>query len=774
MQDFIFLYPCWGEALASHSRRHALVMAVFRRVMNSSFRQLSITTKPLDFFSMPYGKSILRFHQPYGSSALLLFTFVISLVLSLENHALSQFINRSSNRNTITWPLDTPGNVNYTVKSGLKISVNTKWVGARGYRPLKFTISSAQPTASNLQITIRFSAGPNREKENSIFVEQDLELRQGKSSVTGTALIPQYMPWGNFHWEVWIDGKKDEELSPTSIFTPQSIGETGFAGLFVTSHNRGSYFQRNNFLDIMEYPEYQLPESWTHYSSFDLVILYPEDLIRWKTTSPERFSHLIRWLLAGGNLWIVETGSNYEKLEEIEKLLDLPPSRNSTSEDPLEQHGWMALEYRETPMESVEAALLLEGLKKEDVPKDPSSQEADEEEAAEEEIVKTSRSRFVTRGFGMGTITASQHLIGKTTFDIHATRASIDRTFLRRRFNWASRHGNDPSRGNYEFGKFLIPDVGTAPVIEFQLLISFFVILIGPLNYWLLRRRHQLPLMLVTVPIVALATTLFLFAYGFMADGFGVRVRVRSVTTLDQKRGEAISWARLSYYAGLAPSEGLTVPNDTVVYPILPARADITQINRQNQSLEREVVWDNQQHLTRGWLASRTPTQYLTISARASKKRLAFRQANDNVTVANHLQTDIKLLFVRDQDGQFYLNRDINKDESIPLTKSNPQETILELRKIVSDNEPEYPPGLEVAQVNRRRSRRNRSPQQDPTQLQSLLDNTINASISPLSDGLAPGTYLAITSEAPEVALGLEEVTESASFHIVRGSWTYD
>ena len=145
----------------------------------------------------------------------------------------------------------------------------------------------------------------------------------------------------------------------------------------------------------------------------------------------------------------------------------------------------------------------------------------------------------------------------------------MQRSLLMPRLAWAMRHGNKPDEANVEFNNWLIPGVGVAPVGQFQFLISLFVLVIGPLNYWWLKRRKKLPMLLATVPAAAAVVTLLLLSFGVLADGLGVRVRARSLTMLDQTAGEAATWARLSYYAGINPRDGLALPRDTVVYPIM-------------------------------------------------------------------------------------------------------------------------------------------------------------------------------------------------------------
>ena len=73
--------------------------------------------------------------------------------------------------------------------------------------------------------------------------------------------------------------------------------------------------------------------------------------------------------------------------------------------------------------------------------------------------------------------------------------------------------------------------------------------------------------MVLTVPLAAAITTLALFAYAILADGFETRVRAHSFTTLDQRTGEAACWSRLSYYSGLAPGHGLIDANGCDAVP---------------------------------------------------------------------------------------------------------------------------------------------------------------------------------------------------------------
>ena len=75
---------------------------------------------------------------------------------------------------------------------------------------------------------------------------------------------------------------------------------------------------------------------------------------------------------------------------------------------------------------------------------------------------------------------------------------------LAARWKWRLRQGLSLDNENPAFHNFLIADVGLPPIQTYRVLISLFVIVIGPLNYWFLRRHGRLHLLLFTVPAAAL------------------------------------------------------------------------------------------------------------------------------------------------------------------------------------------------------------------------------------------------------------------------------
>src|SRR5262249_35712172 len=201
-------------------------------------------------------------------------------------------------------------------------------------------------------------------------------------------------------------------------------------------------------------------------------------------------------------------------------------------------------------------------------PKQPSPKKAKSKNLNKDEPLTFDNTRFIYRHCGLGMVVAARHDRTNVPTTVQLPWAWIYNTLGQPRWQWYQRHGVSLVNPNNDFWKFLIPGIGLAPVRQFQVIITFFVVLIGPITYYLLRKAGKLNLIVIIVPAAALLITGMLFLYAIVADGLSVRVGARSFTQIDQRLGEATCWSWLSYYAGIAPADGLKFTAETAVIPL--------------------------------------------------------------------------------------------------------------------------------------------------------------------------------------------------------------
>jgi hypothetical protein len=299
----------------------------------------------------------------------------------------------------------------------------------------------------------------------------------------------------------------------------------------------------------------------------------------------------------------------------------------------------------------------------------------------------------------------------------------------------------------------------------------------------LLKRTNRLHLLVLTVPAMAAVATTGLFAYALVSDGLATKVRVRSFTVLDQRTGEADCWARMSYYAGLAPARGLELPDDVALYPIIPGWNETS--NGALLGAARQMEWSSgRQRLTEGWLRSRTPTQYLSVRARKSPHRLILRPADGSLAATNELGTRIKFVSVVDDAERVFCGKAITSGATVELAPCSRLDALRQLRALVTANEPATPAALAGDEssfaINQRRQQRRVFRRQfgldyGTERLSSnLQSDAIGALVGSGGEpvlALPPRSYVAVTETGPEVVIGVPDTDEQASFHLVVGSW---
>jgi hypothetical protein len=676
-------------------------------------------------------------------------------------------------------PLQSNGRLGHSPKNGLQITVETNSTCQFGYHPIAVTVQSQHPAAKDRTIRIQFHAGGWYMQGRAISAARQFKLAKGKTAAVATLFVPQFQDWQMCGWTVDVDEQTDDELSVDGVNVQQQSMSFGVSALIATDNPTGIQaidienainMLGNGAAAIRSVAPADTPDNWVAYSTLDVVVFDAKEFPVVAANFPRQTAALMRWVRAGGNLWVVDAGSEWRRVPAVEAALRLrrPPAANDgapndDADAALAERGWRFVPLGDRALAPLEGALELSGF---DV--------AEEEPDAPTGIspielarwrgrwlrtqVESSQPWFAVRGHGLGTVTAFRGSFSSSAAS-DASISMVQRSLLMPRMTSAGRHGNQPTDPNAEFNNWLIPGVGVAPIGMFQFLISLFVLTIGPLNYWWFRRTKKLPMLLATVPTVAALVTLALLAYGVLADGLGIRVRARSLTLLDQTAGEAASWSRLCYYAGINPRDGLEFSRDTILYPIDSRWA----VGRYGRGANRrlEVEWTDKQRLTRGWLPSRTPRQYLSITARRSPRKLELRSSRQGMRIVNRLGTVVTHLVVCDEKGRLYWCENLADDAGCIVPAADPIDVSGKLRTLFSDNHPEFPPGADDVRYGG---------YYGPVLSQNLMEAQLEAINSPVVRSWSPRTYIAVTDRGIELELGVE-AAEEASFHVVRGTW---
>ncbi|MCC6126785.1 MAG: hypothetical protein IT426_17620 [Pirellulales bacterium] len=719
--------------------------------------------------------------------------------------------------------------------AGLTITVDSTWLDGPGYRPVRITVTPAANVAADRDLLIRITTDRIYFSNDPLIVtEQYLSVPSGTpagQAIAATVSVPPSSIWSDCSIEIidpstpkgtvykqmqfkgmgnrlgtngldvvlskyphilFVGNAVPDTAAITALMPPVQgnmqggyVGSTGWGGMPVAAQAVPAQKDASQTIPdipmptVINFSASALPERWIDYTSLDIVCLSMDQLADLASNHPAAYRAIMDWTQAGGNLWVYGVEGDkggWDRLTELEQLLGLETATGRENTE-FEERGWSKPSGTAAELQIPSSA----------IPPDPYAdtyQPPGSQPTTITMIPGSAAPPLLLREYGMGTVAAiasADPFAGKQPWTV-SDWAWLFSSTGQGRWQWNLRHGLNVGQPSADFWNFLIPGVGFAPVRTFQVFITLFVLGIGPLNYWLLRRRKRLHLMVLTVPLSAALVTAMLFGYALVADGLGTRVRVRSVTRLDARRGEAVTWARLSYYAGIAPSQGLQFSPRTAVYPILDKPEMDAGGNR------KKMIWEDDQRLVQGWLDSRTPTQYLTVRSGPSSCRLDIAKSSAKkaaLTVENRLGTALDQLAICGRDGKYYLAKNVGAGAKAEANETTFEKISSMLAAAYGQNQPGFPDGVDPRDMRNSAFGRSRyfwyyRNLEEVAMSSSLMERRMEKCVT-LSGfdtipvlgffPLAPGSYVALTEKLPEIELGTKSAREEASFHVILGEW---
>ncbi len=695
--------------------------------------------------------------------------------------------------------------------AGLTVVAEMEVVSGNGYQPITLTFSpNGKSFRRDRHLQIEITPHNSGRTELDFTYRHSIVVPEGAAPLAIPVYVPHYYPWEAIRLRLSEDGRPietgdrkfqlgsglrtrfAEQTVTVGIISPMASTLQGAAWktfpdvrTLVTVLGEGPIPEGSikrlghqasmklaqqvqpAWVQFRPIDEANLHDDWLGYSQLDVIIVAAPVLERIERRQPIQFDHLIDWLAAGGNLWVY-AASNLSKesfvgsaeIDPVSPSNVLPPQKvagqldlksdNDNSE--LIYDNWSGV-HKESQVYSYRSTTNLS--KRGDV-----YQRLRQEQHPFAATVPASEiaSEVAIGSFGLGKITTIKDddpFPGSFQF-----WKSIVGLHPKTQLTWTERMGVDVPRGNDNYWMWLIASVGQPPVKSFVLLNTLFVILVGPVCYFFLRRRQRLYLLYFFAPSMALLVTISLFAYALGADGTKTKLRSRQLTWIDIDGDYAVAQSRQTYYAVLGSGGGIRFPSDAAVYPVRNAAAYNRYQQRYNRSRDGgrqgEIrIAPMTQHFGGNFLPPRNQVQYLITHPQRVDESLEFTLAAEENSVTSHLPYQLRRLLVRDADGAYWQAEDVLADRTTPLKPSS----VKVLGELLGTDV--LPPLGSVPMLKNNRGRWGGP----GTGIQvSLLENRLES----WSRRLPPKSFVAI-ADLIEDRLGVEDAVVVDSVHVVMG-----
>ncbi len=417
----------------------------------------------------------------------------------------------------------------------------------------------------------------------------------------------------------------------------------------------------------------QLPQDWRGFDAVDVWIVRPETLRELFNLRPESATALREYLRCGGSLWIVGAFTDSEvserfqlaQLNPIESRKFIEP-RVQLSQSPIDYNLFRATTYAQNI--GARSYIRQHALVQSGVVSYQSSQVGG---------VNAVDATFDKNLAWFATQESAGNLAPVTTDDFSVHTVAMGKIIVCRKANavpgtpqqWRilaaltgsnvseiSRRAVDPCFGDIRFWDWIIPGVAQPPVYTFIGLLTVFVIIVGPVAYRRFTRLGRGYLMMFVAPVLALAATLIMFAYGLVADGLSTRARIREVSWIGDQSGDASRYCRASYFAGVRPSDGMRIPDNSILLPYqLPSSESWYDASQRDHSTIGTIEFENESmHLDRGFLPSRQQKQFVTYRPVKNFGGVRLQSTDQQLTLISELAIDLRNGVLADRTGKVY------------------------------------------------------------------------------------------------------------------------
>lgn len=582
------------------------------------------------------------------------------------------------------------------------------------------------------QLVLRLTPlGRHLPANQAVAVRLPIEFPQGQSRVRMQRLFPKWTLGDTFRVEVYEDGlplagyaaevgstvptyalQSPVTVMPDEIRNNVLLIDTGVERLPESPVQNLMFGRPSTAWQQTRWDE--LPTDWRLLRDIDCLVI-PQDRLRQyaelgeadgsasadaMATDRERYLAIRDWLLMGGVLVIVEAPER----QELQALLGLTLSDGEEEAEAF--RGEIATVIAEARNLAASLEQLLVELKSmppgaaglpnfnalsplpgsaqtvpADVPPRPTPQQIESAPAWINTFRESTDAFRADWADSYRGAVGAGHVIGVTSKTLRLPHAAM---VLRRSADFRQSRlltrGVDPLMGDARSGNWLIPGVAEPPVYSFIAILTLFVLLVGPVAYRWTTRGHRSHLMFLIAPSLALLTTVSMFAYSILADGFGTMVRVRQLTWLDGASGDAAERTRLTLFSGISPSEGLRfdAAEELLPYPsgdsqgwrTLPVEVDNARLALTNDG--------ESQRFSPAILPSRTQSQFVTHRIR---RRLGHISVTDvtpadaadpnaaTVTINNGLPFPLEELVVCTADGRYWFAERVDPGNASPAAR---------------------------------------------------------------------------------------------------------
>ena len=518
-----------------------------------------------------------------------------------------------------------------------------------------------------------------------------------------------------------------------------------------------------------------LPSKWFAYEGLGMLMITFEDLKLLSQKHPGKMLAIERWVAASGRLVVLNCGDDLKVADEA--LQFLGDSNAAVREN--RKTTFLAREINKANLDTVIQSIRLNRNSsavtyafRSNSPQLKNLQSlkvVTDEDTLKNAIETGNAGDMISVEFELGQVL---FVSDSASFSKNAKGNNIDR--------WGSLGVflNETDRGVIDNRSILagsmarhfgFPEFDEPPRYVFEFSILLYLLAVGPVTYFLLKRRHKLNLMFVIVPIISTLFCTTILAYAIFAEGFDTRVNLFTFTSLDQRSGRQSTSSIAHVYSGMTPS-AYSFSGPTYGMVNFTSGGRIQRIN-----------WsDSGERISGGEIRARSNHQLYARSSNETGSRLtfAFESSGESAsaTIRNEFEVPVSAVVFWSEDcgsDEAWYCEQVDVGQTVDAKKLKFDDIALAMKEITQQVMSDTVLGAGKASRNRnRRDNTSGLNNIDQSEVATELGKAwrmTSAEIRQQVRTIEGRNYIAITERAINYENPIENAKFTTQMHVVKG-----
>lgn len=208
-------------------------------------------------------------------------------------------------------------------------------------------------------------------------------------------------------------------------------------------------------------------------------------------------------------------------------------------------------------------------------------------------------------------------------------------------------------------------------IVLFLLLLIIFVILVGPINFFVLTNRNTRYKLLVTTPLISIVMSGVFILLIILSDGFGGNGQRILIKNIDTKEKKAFIYQEQVSRTGVLLGSDFSLPSEMQISQVSIPKSRYSRVSpskRNTNESYQERTGENQVHYSGSYFSSRSENGHVLVGTQVTQSAVTINNEGEQLVIESTLEETLEEIYIR-YNGKLYHAKNLKTGGAVVLVE---------------------------------------------------------------------------------------------------------